>query len=378
MSTAVLHNHFEQKGEEISCIDRFLGDDLIGNLSNSLSDDKIKKRLTLRGNCIAEKGASALAQMLRKNITLEQLSLDWNLLGTAGTVQLAKGLEVNVALIQVDLRNNGISDDGAVALAECLMNNSSVEGLDLRWNQINDRGAEALYNMVDLHDRTITVNMHGNPVSPHLLAKFDKMLLARDESPVTVTTPVAVFHPSHQHDNFIESLQRDNTQLRQQCSQSQTLAADYQRQLDVSALKIIEHEQEADRAKFRYDSVIEELKTCKLRMSQMTDEHTLFQQNMQRERHELVDKMRLAAKQQEQERTSHRADMISLEGKLKMAEDSNKVLEDLLEHTRDKHKTDVEELEKRWREEQQRAYDLNQQYKDAKQEALDLKDDLVT
>ena len=77
-------------------------------------------------------------------------------------------------------------------------------------------------------------------------------------------------------------------------------------------------------------------------------------------------------------------------------------MEELLERTREKHKGDVEELEKKWREEQQIAFDRTQQVcdsvccfviiivdsniincyiiqcKDAQQEALDCKDDLVT
>ena len=42
------------------------------------------------------------------------------------------------------------------------------------------------------------------------------------------------------------------------------------------------------------------------------------------------------------------------------AQDSHRVIEELLQHTRQKHTSDVEELEKRWRLEQQTAFEMTQ------------------
>lgn len=133
MATMATSSHINTDNIDITCVDKFLGDDEIGKLFESLS---ITKRLTLRGNCISNNGANIIADVLARNKTITFLSLEWNQILSTGAISLASALETNDCLSHLDLRNNAIGDDGAIALATSLMRNNSLKTLDLRWNQV--------------------------------------------------------------------------------------------------------------------------------------------------------------------------------------------------------------------------------------------------
>lgn len=124
--------------DEISSVDRFLGDEAINMLCNNLKSAHHvnKKKVILRGNCIGSVGAAAVGDLLKNNDSLKFLSLEWNQIGSVGSKLLADALKQNRGLTHLDLKNNGINNEGAMALAEALRYNNSLKTLDLRWNQV--------------------------------------------------------------------------------------------------------------------------------------------------------------------------------------------------------------------------------------------------
>ena len=330
----------------------------------------------MRGNCIGEKGAQAIGDMVRGNITLEQISLDWNLISSSGSIHISKGIEVNVSVVQLDLRNNSIDDEGAIDLAEGLKNNSVLRTIDLRWNQIGDRGATALLEAMQSRDDAIVIQLHGNPISTQLLEKFEHYKDVKEPIVVEESTILNEPHVIPHSDGYVESLLKENAALRAQCIASQALSNDQQRQLDTSALKIVELEQDADRTKFKVEQLNEEICHYKVRISQMTDEQDLFKQSISRERRELLDQVKNITKLRDMDKHTHEAELDSLTSRIKTLEESHDVIEHLLETSRNKHKTDSEMWEGKWREEQQKAFDNLQASKDAKQESLEYKDEL--
>jgi hypothetical protein len=135
----IVNNIFGADGsDEVVCIDRFLGDEAIGVICERLRNAQYsgKKRLICRGNCIAQAGASAIADLLRNTITLQFVSIEWNQIGSVGAKAFADSLPQNRCLTYLDLRNNGIDNDGGIALALALMSNVTLKTLDIRWNKV--------------------------------------------------------------------------------------------------------------------------------------------------------------------------------------------------------------------------------------------------
>lgn len=72
-------------------------------------------------NDAADKGAAALARMLRANTSLRNLDLDRNRVGDAGAAALAGGLEQNAALQVLGLARNQVGDAGMRTLEQCFL-----------------------------------------------------------------------------------------------------------------------------------------------------------------------------------------------------------------------------------------------------------------
>lgn len=114
-------------------------------LGTALEHNTALTHLNLESNLIEDAGAAALAAALRRNSTLVYLNVNDAGIGDAGAAALAEGLRANRALRVVHLGWNGIGSDGTIALAEALpLNEGTVTHLDLTDNRIGDRGAKAL------------------------------------------------------------------------------------------------------------------------------------------------------------------------------------------------------------------------------------------
>jgi len=127
----------------------FDGNDLstIDNVNLIVSIIKLFKNvlnLKFNKNNINDKGAEALAELLKVNSTIEILNLNENNIGNKGINALAEALKKNTTVKQLYLNKNNIDDKGAEALAELLKVNSTIEILNLNENNIGNEGINAL------------------------------------------------------------------------------------------------------------------------------------------------------------------------------------------------------------------------------------------
>ena len=102
------------------------------------------RELLLSHNQIGELGADALGGALGANASLETLDLSSNPLGDSGLVVLASRLGGNGALTDLRLSNVQCDDAGAAALGHALGSNRTIRSLDISSNPIGDAGARAL------------------------------------------------------------------------------------------------------------------------------------------------------------------------------------------------------------------------------------------
>ena len=80
----------------------------------------------MSGNPLGERGALAIAEMLRYNTTLEEFNLSQASIGIDGTVAMAEALYQNTTLKKLNLTLNPVG-----AMAEMLKHNNTLEELDL-------------------------------------------------------------------------------------------------------------------------------------------------------------------------------------------------------------------------------------------------------
>lgn len=147
------------------------------------------EKLFLEYNNIGSKGATAFANALHKNQSLQHLDLDHNQIGAFGASQIAKALSINArngegfGLRHLDLEANNIGNEGAIALANALGNNKDsknivhtkitragdwggvlIDHLDIADNNITDSGLIALANMLHQNRALLQLNLKGSNV----------------------------------------------------------------------------------------------------------------------------------------------------------------------------------------------------------------------
>eukprot|EP01036_Dinobryon_divergens_P005809 gene5809-7695_t len=172
--------------DDVSYIDKFIGDEVCTQLAERLRDNSSKRRLILRGNCIGPSGAHALSQMLLSNKSIEYISLEWNEISSSGVLFLAASLGRNNSLIALDLRNNGVKDDCTIALSKAVEENTQLKTLDLRWNQISDIGALNFEQPLINRPTKLNIQLSGNLLTDKVLAHIENI----SPKPIIIEEPI--------------------------------------------------------------------------------------------------------------------------------------------------------------------------------------------
>jgi len=125
------YNNLSDEGIEILC------ESILINQHSAI------KILRLKGNDIGDRGAAALAKLLKNNAQLEELELYDNQITALGFGQLVFALQFNHSLKKLELVKNKISDQHAEEVKESirlgLQNNKFLKELRLSYNAISDR-----------------------------------------------------------------------------------------------------------------------------------------------------------------------------------------------------------------------------------------------
>lgn len=135
--------------ESVKLRENRIGDAGVETISKGLEENRgALETLNLWDCNIKARGATALAQMLKRNSRLKTLSLFNNGVGDEGAQAFAQVLkdakDLRRPLKKLGLGANGIGETGVHALAEMLKTNKQLECLDLRGNNVGDSGAEML------------------------------------------------------------------------------------------------------------------------------------------------------------------------------------------------------------------------------------------
>lgn len=265
--------NFQDASPEVSVHDRMLGDDVVILLCEKLKSIENKSRLVLRGNCISGVGAEAIADLIATTTYLKTISLEWNQIDTRGIKSISNALLSNKHLIHLDLRNNAITDEGAMALSESLKENKTLKTLDLRWNQISDKGGLSFEKcFLDRYPSPLSLQINGNPISQSAMVTLEdwmhggrqsssqSILSSSSSSSSSFGLKISKENDDNENIENIDTqtsnvrsslLQKELSLLRHQLLTQQSTSEDLRRQLDSSAMKVTEVEQQLRKEEFR-------------------------------------------------------------------------------------------------------------------------------
>ena len=111
--------------------------------------------LDISGMSLGERGALAVAEVLKYNTTLTNLDMSRNSVGEKGALAMAEVLKHNKTLRKLNISYNSVGERGALAMAETLkQHNTTLTVLDMSGNSVGERGALAMAEMLE-HNTTL-------------------------------------------------------------------------------------------------------------------------------------------------------------------------------------------------------------------------------
>ena len=142
------------------------GNDAVRILADYLKRSESSSSLNLHFGDIGDAGATALAEVLRTNTTLNSLGLCNNPgIGNPSVMSLCEALKVNTTLSSLDLSGTGISDAGVLSLVEVLKTNtSSLTSLLLSDIKISHQSIKSIAEVLRVNSTLKDLKFEGNKV----------------------------------------------------------------------------------------------------------------------------------------------------------------------------------------------------------------------
>ena len=142
------------------------GNDAVRILTGYMKRSESLGSLNLSCSDVGDAGATALADVLRTNTTLNSLGLCYNPgIGNPSVVSLCEALKVNTTLSSLDLSGTGISDAGVLSLVEVLKTNaSSLTSLLLSDIKISHQSLKSIAEVLRVNSTLKDLKFEGNKV----------------------------------------------------------------------------------------------------------------------------------------------------------------------------------------------------------------------
>ena len=140
--------------------------DAVRILAGYMKRSESLSSLNLNCSDIGDAGATALAEVLRTNTTLNSLGL-WNNpgIGNPSVMSLCEALKVNTTLSSLNLSETGISDAGVLSLVEVLKTNtSSLTSLSLSDIKISHHSVKSIAEVLRVNTTLKELEFEGNNV----------------------------------------------------------------------------------------------------------------------------------------------------------------------------------------------------------------------
>lgn len=142
-----------------------LNDEQTELLCSSIAKSPTLQQLNLGRNQIHQRGAQAIADLVRSSSPrrMHKLDLSWNSIAGAGATALAEALQSNYTLTDLNLAYN-VMGQATWILAGALRSNDTLEFIDLTSNQMDSRGVLVLSELLIEGSRLHSVVLDENPI----------------------------------------------------------------------------------------------------------------------------------------------------------------------------------------------------------------------
>eukprot|EP01028_Stygiella_incarcerata_P007094 TRINITY_DN289_c0_g1_i6.p1 TRINITY_DN289_c0_g1~~TRINITY_DN289_c0_g1_i6.p1 ORF type:complete len:463 (+),score=82.80 TRINITY_DN289_c0_g1_i6:109-1497(+) len=118
-------------------------------IARMLTKNTVLVKLCLANNAIGDEGCIRIAEGLEINASLKKLNLRRCNIGWKGAARIARMLGENGALVHLELSDNGeIGDEGCIHIAEVLKKNTTLQELHIAYCRIGSKGAVSIGMML--------------------------------------------------------------------------------------------------------------------------------------------------------------------------------------------------------------------------------------
>ena len=157
-----------------------IDDDLLSQISEALTQNKILQHLMLHHNAITDHGLSKLCKCIKQHPSLHTIWIGANRISDVGVEDIYDLLLVNTNIVELNISNKWpplrwqqtehddhphISADGAILLAHAIANGSQLASLCLAQQRIGDKGAKSMFAAITVSCYLRTLNLKGNKLT---------------------------------------------------------------------------------------------------------------------------------------------------------------------------------------------------------------------
>lgn len=181
-------------------------------LASVLKVNKTVTCLNLTDCAIKDMVAEALFKALEANTSIKEINLSYNSITSGGIKALANMLKANNTITKIHLAGNNIGDEGAKLLAEAVNDNTSLSTLGLEECNIGNDGASALLNILDktaIEELLLESNDIDDNILRNILEELELTEVVKEEVAAEIASGEDVFsipHPASPNPNGFTGL----------------------------------------------------------------------------------------------------------------------------------------------------------------------------
>ncbi|KAH6594565.1 hypothetical protein BASA50_006515 [Batrachochytrium salamandrivorans] len=141
---------------------RRIDDDIVESIFLPMVGMSLFRYIDLSYNEIGNRGAFALAKVLKDDAAIEVLILRSNNISSEGVISITKSLTYNEKLAHLDLSENPIGDEGGMAIASLLQINANIFNLNLSGCSLGATSLIGLSTVLQSNNSVVNLDLSNN------------------------------------------------------------------------------------------------------------------------------------------------------------------------------------------------------------------------
>ncbi|CEM16664.1 unnamed protein product [Vitrella brassicaformis CCMP3155] len=198
--------------EQLSLNNKFFGDKGCAAIAAFLEQHKNKfTTIELQANNITSSGVDSIAKALASQSALRSLSLEWNpVRDSSGLRHLCQVVAAHPSIKTLSLRECQVGPCGASAIAEMIKGNRTLESVDVAHNEFGLEGGLTILNVLQDNGVITQLNLTGNAVGYETLSAVEACLRRNKGLPCSPRRRGCALQPCEaiRQDNLCRNVQK--------------------------------------------------------------------------------------------------------------------------------------------------------------------------